>query len=67
MTDIKKQINEVTLMFLQLKMIEAMIESPELKELNFFKQLVETPDGGEYLLHFQHIKGPKIDLHKQDT
>lgn len=62
MDDLKAQITEVTKMFLQLKMIEAAINDPELKELNFFKQMVETPDGGEYLLQFQHLKGPKINM-----
>lgn len=34
-------------------------------EVNFMKKTVETPNGGIYLLQFQHVSGPKINL-KED-
>lgn len=34
----------------------------KLKELNYVKTPVTTPDGGIYLVSILHIGGPKIDL-----
>lgn len=31
-------------------------------EVNFMKKSVSTPEGGVYLLQFQHVSGPKIRL-----
>ena len=63
----KETINECTQNFLMLKMIESQVESPDLKELSFFRQTVELDDGGIYLLSFQHVKGPKIQLKKDQN
>lgn len=30
-------------------------------ELGFMKKVIDTPQGGKYLLMFQHVEGPKIN------
>jgi hypothetical protein len=41
-----------------------MSETP-IRELTFWKMLVEVETGGLYLLSFTHVKGPKIPM-KED-
>ena len=62
--EILKQVNEVTKDWLHLKIMEAVVKNPELKELTFIKQSMETPDGGKYLISITHVEGPKIQLKK---
>lgn len=57
--ELKKQIDELTQTFITLKCIECAVNDPNLKELNFFTQLVDTGKG-KYLLSFQYIEGEKI-------
>ncbi len=38
--------------------------SMEIKELNYLKTAVVTPDGGTYLISILHVDGPKIDMEK---
>lgn len=33
-------------------------------EITFMTKTIETPEGGTYLLQFQHVSGPKIDVQK---
>jgi hypothetical protein len=61
MSNIKDDINAITKEFITVKVHECAMESPELEELTFFKQIVEI-DGGRYLLHFHHLEGNKIRL-----
>lgn len=58
----KEAVDNATRQYLQLKIMEACIESPDLEELSFFRQTVEVDGGGTYLLSFQHVNGPKIKL-----
>jgi hypothetical protein len=34
----------------------------KMKELNYIKTAITTPDGGVYLVSVLHIDGPKIDM-----
>lgn len=36
----------------------------DLKELEFSKITVSTPDGGVYLISILHVEGPKVNLRK---
>lgn len=65
--DFRDEINDATKAFITLKLIEAKMADPKLKELNFLKQMIETPDGGRYLLQLQHLEGPKIQLNPDQT
>lgn len=60
--EFQEQIEQISKDFITLKIVESIINDKDLKELNFFKQIVELPNGGRYLLHFQHLEGPKILL-----
>lgn len=35
-------------------------EDEKRQELDHVTKTIETPDGGVYLLQFQHVKGPRI-------
>lgn len=63
--DLKEQLEQSTRDFLQLKIMESSLLSPDLKELTFFKISVKMDNGGIYLLSFMHVDGPKIPLKKE--
>ena len=52
--------NEVVRAYVQ-AILEIMALSGQ-DEVNFLKKTLEMPDGGIYLLQFQHVSGPKISL-----
>ena len=58
--EIEAGYNEITRVWLEAIMSLMIIQ--EVKELTFFNKSVKTPNGGLYLLQFQHVDGPKIQL-----
>lgn len=42
----------------------ALLAYTDMKDLNYAKTLVTTPDGGTYLVSILHIDGPVLDLKK---
>jgi len=59
--DWNKALNELLNQWLQAAIMHT-AATTDLKELNYLKSKVITNGGGEYLMAFLHIDGPKIQL-----
>jgi hypothetical protein len=60
-TEISELVN-ITDMFIYAKILEARNVNPELKELTSYSEVLEFPNGGEYLIQLVHLKGEKLKI-----
>ena len=62
--EIESSIEEITKEYLKALLTIMSIDPIREREVNYFKTIVDTEQGGKYLFMLHHIEGPKIELKK---